>query len=261
MRGNENSFPLFYAYQLKENYFSDKEIRMDTNEFSFDFDTLEISTDEMAVLMGFEPEAIPDPFPDVIDDALAQAKAVCRPTGGFRIFKNSKEIHADNAIQIDNQIFYPDKIVISQLKNREQIAIFACTAGAEITRSANEYLKNGDTLTGFALDIAGSIVADKTALKIQKELEKLVTNEGLNISDRFSPGYCKWNVDEQQKIFSLLPHNFCGIQLSSSSLMWPVKSISGIIGIGKHMNQKGYQCHWCTDKNCFVGKINRMKKD
>lgn len=234
---------------------------METKEFRFDFDALDVTTDEMAVLMGFETESIPDPFPEVIENALKQAKSVCKPTGGFRIFKNSVDTNTDNTIRIDNQIFYPDKIVISQLKNREQIAIFVCTAGDEITRLANEYMQNGDTLTSFALDIAGSIVADKTAFKIQEELEKLVKTSGLNISDRFSPGYCQWSVAEQQKIFSLLPNNFCGIQLSSSSLMWPVKSVSGIIGIGKYLSPKGYQCHWCTDKNCFVGKINRLKKD
>jgi hypothetical protein len=234
---------------------------MDTQEFIFDFEAFEITTNEIATMMGFDPLSIPEPFPELIQNALIQAKPVCKPTGGFRIFSNCALNKTDNTIRIENQLFRPDKIVISQLKEMEQIAIYVCTAGSEITELSNQYLQNGDSLTGFVFDILGSITAEKTAIKLQAELEKMANTEALNISDRFSPGYCQWSVAEQQQLFSLLPPYFCGVKLSASSLMWPIKSTSGIIGIGKNLSQKGYQCHWCTDKDCFVGKINRMKKD
>lgn len=243
----------------KELFFTKKIVI--TQEFIFDFDALEITLDEVATFMGFEREAIPEPFTEVIENALIQARSICKPTGGFIIFNHCALNKTDNTIRIEDQLFYPDKIVISQLKEMKQIAIFVCTAGIEITNLSNEFLQNDDSLTFFALDTVGSIAADKTAEKTQAELEKTVKKGGLNISDRFSPGYCNWSVAEQQKIFSLLPHNFCGIQLSSSSLMHPVKSVSGVIGIGANLSQKGYQCHWCTDKECFMGKINRLKKD
>jgi hypothetical protein len=41
--------------------------------------------------------------------------------------------------------------------------------------------------------------------------------------------------------------------------MHPIKSVSGITGIGKDCKQMGYQCNWCTDSDCFVGKIKRRK--
>jgi hypothetical protein len=81
----------------------------------------------------------------------------------------------------------------------------------------------------------------------------------LGISDRFSPGYCDWNVSEQHKLFNLLPESFCGIHLSESSLMNPIKSVSGIIGIGENLKQLGYQCYWCNDPNCIYGKTKRKK--
>lgn len=95
--------------------------------------------------------------------------------------------------------------------------------------------------------------------KIQKLLEASLQESKLNISDRYSPGYCEWSVAEQAYLFDLLPDNFCGISLSDSFLMDPIKSVSGIIGIGAGLKQKGYQCHWCTDKNCLYGKIKRKK--
>jgi hypothetical protein len=109
--------------------------------------------------------------------------------------------------------------------------------------------------------VIGSIAADKTAELIQKELEIRCRQNGLSISDRFSPGYCEWSVSEQKLLFDLFPPKTFGIELTESSLMNPVKSVSGIIGIGKSLSQKGYQCQWCNDKDCFAGKLKRKKKD
>ena len=93
-----------------------------------------------------------------------------------------------------------------------------------------------------------------------KSLDSEMQKSGLKISDSFSPGYCEWSVAEQQELFALLPENFCGVSLSESSLMWPIKSVSGMVAIGSDMEHKGYQCYWCTDKDCIYGKIKRQKK-
>lgn len=232
-----------------------------TKEFSYTFNELKITEADVTELMGFEPGLAPEPFPETIQMALEKAKEICRPTGGFSVFSDCGVNTSHKTISIETQLFHPDKIIVTQLKPAQQIAIFVCTAGNAITDLANEMMTNGDIMLGYALDTIGSVVADRTALKIQQELENDSFQKGLKISDRFSPGYCDWDVAEQHKLFSLLPCGFCGVTLSASALMWPVKSVSGIIGIGKNLIQKGYQCHWCTDKDCFVGKINRMKKD
>jgi len=80
---------------------------------------------------------------------------------------------------------------------------------------------------------------------------------GLHVSESFSPGYCSWDVAEQHKLFSFFPTNFCGITLSDSSLMKPVKSVSGIIGIGSDLNRKVHHCLICNDKTCMYGRIRR----
>jgi cobalamin-dependent methionine synthase I len=106
----------------------------------------------------------------------------------------------------------------------------------------------------------GSVTVEKAMDKIQEILDTEMQKTGLTISDRYSPGYCDWSVGEQQLLFTLMPKDFCGVSLSDSSLMKPIKSVSGIIGIGKELRQKGYQCDWCSDKNCIYGKIKRQQK-
>jgi len=84
-----------------------------------------------------------------------------------------------------------------------------------------------------------------------KKSQNFQKKKGLHITNRFSPGYCGWNVKEQHKLFQLLPPKFCGISLSDSALMIPIKSISGIIGMGDHVIVSDYPCDVCHEENCI----------
>ncbi len=229
-------------------------------EFRFRFEELNILPEDLTELLGFENESIPEPFPEIIQQAIKDAPQHCKLSGGYKIF-NTIDINLKaNSIQIENQTFLPTKIVATQLKRSTAVALYICTAGAEISNYSKEISDLGDPLLGYIFDVIGSVAVEKTMDKIQELLEDKLLKSGLKISDRYSPGYCEWSVAEQQKLFQLIPENFCGVSLSESSLMNPIKSISGIIGIGAGLEQKGYQCHWCTDKNCIYGKIKRNKK-
>jgi cobalamin-dependent methionine synthase I len=93
--------------------------------------------------------------------------------------------------------------------------------------------------------------------QIQKQFEELAGKQGWGISNRYSPGYCGWNVAEQQILFALLPPNPCNISLTQSSLMQPIKSISGIIGFGPDVKSKGHTCQFCEMQNCiYRNRIN-----
>jgi len=68
---------------------------------------------------------------------------------------------------------------------------------------------------------------------------------GLKITNRYSPGYCGWVTSEQHKLFALLPKDICSIRLTESSLMLPIKSVSGFIGIGPNVRFNPYTCQLC----------------
>lgn len=228
-------------------------------EFRYDFDELQLTPGDLYELLGFEDGGVPDPFPEYIERALSEAPGLCSLHGGYRIFDDIAIDTVEQTIRVSDQVFSPAKIVTTQLKKSTATALFACTAGAKISEHAHIVSTESDPMLGYVFDVTGSIAVEKTMDMIQDTLKQQANEEGLSISDRFSPGYCDWNVAEQQKLFSLLPEDFCGITLSGSSLMHPIKSVSGIIGIGPQMEQKGYQCKWCTDKNCYYGKIRRKK--
>ena len=62
-------------------------------------------------------------------------------------------------------------------------------------------MNSGEMLKGYLVDkIASELVesiADKTELLIADEIKDFE----LNLTSRYSPGYCGWNVSDQQNIF------------------------------------------------------------
>ncbi len=230
------------------------------SEFRYSFNDLDILKSDIGELLGFDEADIPPPFPELIEQALKKAPSVSNIRGGYKIFSPKEVVFGENTIKVCNEVFHPSKIVTAQFKKANSVALFICTAGAEISQHMHEINNCVDPLLSYVFDIVGSLTVEKATDKIQLELENEVTLQGLKISDRFSPGYCEWSVSEQQQLFKLLPLGFCGITLSESSLMYPIKSVSGIIAIGTNLQKKGYQCHWCSDRSCMFGKIKRKKK-
>ncbi len=229
-------------------------------EFRFSFDELNIVATDLTSLLGFTDGIIPEPFPAIIDEALKDAPRFCEIKGGYKIFDSIEINTTEKSITLADKTFLPSKIITTQLKKSTSAALYICTAGEGISNHSNNISNEGDPLLGYVFDVIGSVTVEKAMDKIQEILDTEMQKTGLTISDRYSPGYCDWSVGEQQLLFTLMPKDFCGVSLSDSSLMKPIKSVSGIIGIGKELRQKGYQCDWCSDKNCIYGKIKRQQK-
>ena len=90
------------------------------------------------------------------------------------------------------------------------------------------------------------MIAEAASDIMQNELGKSAAISGNKITNRYSPGYCGWQVAEQHKLFQLIPDNYCGIRLTESALMDPEKSVSGIIGIGENVKINPYTAGYVT---------------
>ena len=101
-------------------------------------------------------------------------------------------------------------------------------------------------------DAIGSVIAEACVTEVIKRLEKQIP---LRHTYPYSPGYCGWNVKEQAALFQLLPENPCGVKLTDSCLMLPVKSVSGVIGLGDEVENKPYGCAICMNKNCYKRRV------
>ncbi len=148
----------------------------------------------------------------------------------------------------------PEKLVTAFLKRSEKIVVFVCTIGDAVEKLSKQFMGKGDALEGYIYDIIGSELAECVADELHDYIDEVAKKDGFNVSNRYSPGYCNWPVSDQHKLFSLLKGNTCGVSLTESSLMLPVKSVSGILGVGKGMRRLKYKCDICNDKNCILRK-------
>ena len=150
--------------------------------------------------------------------------------------------------------FEMGNIILRQLRGSEAYALFMCTAGEEFEAFQQRLKTEGDMVRVFIADALGSVIAEKCADQMELTLQESIDKLGWKRTNRFSPGYCGWHVSEQQKLFPLFEGHTCGITLTESSLMVPIKSVSGIIGLGREVRKLDYTCGLCTFEKCYKRK-------
>lgn len=92
---------------------------------------------------------------------------------------------------------------------------------------------------------------DEAAMDIiRDDLAAESGKQALNVSNRFSPGYCERSLTDIHQLISMLPPDFCNISLNDAAFMIPAKSICGIIGIGRKVIRSEYQCGRCDLEAC-----------
>lgn len=217
----------------------------------FTFEQLHITRERIERVMGYQPNTIPEPFPEMIDDVLSVASEYCDIQGGYTIFNDIRFEKENHLVSIRQTELNIHKIIYNQIKTAGRVAIFLCTAGPKIGDWSKRLMSEGDLMKGYIVDVAGSEIVEEAMDRIQENLSKQMKDEGHHITNRYSPGYCQWDVSEQHKLFSLLPPNFCDVTLSDTALMYPIKSVSGIIGIGEKVRHNSYTCQICDLHNCL----------
>ena len=145
-------------------------------------------------------------------------------------------------------------IILRQLRGSEAYALFVCTAGVEYEAYQQRLKEQGDMVRVFIADALGSVIAEKCADQMEIALQESIDKLGWKHTNRFSPGYCGWHVSQQQLLFPLFQGHTCGVTLTDTSLMVPIKSVSGIIGLGANVRKLDYTCGLCDFKQCYKRK-------
>jgi Vitamin B12 dependent methionine synthase, activation domain len=229
---------------------------MRVETFSLNYGDLDIARNALLMAMGYSHE-MPSPVAEVADQVLKNGGELCDIRGGYGIVNNLQFNKSNFTVLVDRVSFRVHKIVFQQIKRSNGMAVFVCTAGRGITDRSKKLMKSGDLLQGYVYDVFGSIVVEGAMDVIQGRLQNEMRGFGLNITNRYSPGYCGWEVAEQRSLFQLLPEHFCGVELTDSCLMVPPKSISGMIGIGESVKYNRYTCNFCSARNCLYRNLNQ----
>lgn len=214
---------------------------------------LNINKDEIYLNLGYGGQVPDEQFVEMIDQLLEHLASFCIPQAAYLIFQGN--IPDKNYLEINQTRIKVGPAITKYLHQSTHFAIFVVTAGEAFDKYLDELRNAGDVLSEFLVYSIGTEIAEASVRFVTDKINREALQMGFKITQSYSPGHCSWHVREQQQLFTLLPDKPCGIELNDSSLMHPVKSISGIIGMGKEVELTPHGCEICGLTSCFKRKV------
>jgi hypothetical protein len=140
----------------------------------------------------------------------------------------------------------------------DHLALFAITLGQPVSDALAQCFVSRDFALASILDAMASVAADGVADLIERRYDTQLRAQGWFTPDgavlRYSPGYCGWHVTGQKRLFARLDPSPIGLSLTESSLMQPLKSVSGVLIAGPrriHRFSPTYEfCEHCETRTC-----------
>jgi hypothetical protein len=223
----------------------------DLFEYSLSFEELGLTERHLETGMGYRSAEAPPEIREMMREVLDGAGENAGIQGGLVLLEGLSADSDHAGMLLGGRRLSTGPVIAEQLRGAESAAVFLCTAGPRLEAWSRRLIQEGDFARGYMVDAAASEAVEAAVDKIQNHLAETVLPGGARITNRFSPGYCGWPVSDQHGLFSLLPEGFCGVTLTASSLMVPIKSVSGLVGIGPSAEFNPYPCRQCPMKDCF----------
>jgi hypothetical protein len=219
------------------------------SEINIDMVRFKTDPADILPLLG-EPADSPDPHTrEIIEAITGECKRLMKPRGGY-VMEVADGPRATTELKLRGITFHTGRIIGKELYGADIFAFFAGTAGAGPEELSRSLLEEGRYLEGYIADLVATAIVESVAEQIHGHIMKEATARGMKSTNRYSPGHCNWGVEDQQGLFTLFPPGFCGIGLSASSLMSPIKSVSGVVGIGRSVTYRDYPCELCSMTGC-----------
>ncbi|MBA4323066.1 MAG: hypothetical protein C0408_09650, partial [Odoribacter sp.] len=186
-----------------------------------DYESVKPSLSEVAAIMGYPAGSEPLFVPEMVEVLLKEAHLHVSAGGCYSVFDISEIkvpqgliLHSSGSIRCGSKI-------ARQILESDSFGLFITTAGNSFDAWIKSKASGGDVLAEYLCSSIGSVIADKVADIVQEEIKMQAIKAGKGITNRYSPGYCSWNIREQREVFELLPADKIGVTLNPSFLMKP----------------------------------------
>lgn len=196
----------------------------------------------------FNPEQIPFDFPraysflkirrnsdkfaamhEIVAHLQAQYQACFAPRYRYGVQQVVGGQSGSFSILLDAGASFVGEGIYRLLAASRYAAVFVLTVGDQIEAEMAK-LASQDFAEAYFLDGVASAMTDGVLQLLKRDLREEAARRGCALAYRFSPGYARWDLQEQEKIFKLLNAEEIGITLSATYFMLPQKSLSGVFG-------------------------------
>lgn len=192
---------------------------------------------------------------ETADECLKEAESLASACV-ISVKKKLLSFESDH-IRLEGPVKLSGKGLSSYMKGATHIYLFLATIGPGLEESATEWMKKGESLSGYLLDRIGSFAVEALAENFENNLREIYASKDESVSMRFSPGYCDWPIEEQFELAGLLDFAGAGVRLTEGCMMVPKKSISGVVGTGPKglFSKDRSQCMICNRSDCDYRRI------
>jgi hypothetical protein len=188
----------------------------------------------------------------ILDHWIDEASRIATPRAIYRVLpvidKDRKSLRVETAAGLTEFRGAIGEFLDSSLS----IAVFIATAGPQVEQLASKLLREHDDLGAMILNAIGAERAEAAEAVVIRQLREAAQPAGMAPTLPYSPGYCGMKLVEQRKLFSLFDTQRVGVTLTPECLMQPIKSVSGLVGLGlaEDVVAFGSPCDRCELQNC-----------
>lgn len=168
-------------------------------------------------------------FDSLINDAESQCRPVIDPVFRYSIVAlpagdAAPEVITAGAVDFDS----PG--LASALKTARAAAFFVLTVGDGVD-ALSDRLSKTDVATAWFVEGVASAFAHAILECMVVELGQSMAFTNLRVGKRFQPGFHRWDLSDQRKVFDLLHPQEIGMGLTESFVMTPKHSLSGVLSL------------------------------
>jgi len=219
---------------------------------------IDVDKNEVCRYLGYgdNARAISPSVSSLIDSQIARAYGLIKPA-------YTCEIKAVEGVQgqkvfVEGSLVFTGKTVSYVLSDCKKVAIFLLTIGGDLDKEVSRLIRTGEVLKATVLDAVGTGAVAATACQVEGGIEKIAGADGFQATRGYSPGQCEWDISEQEVIFRAVDSAVLGVRLTESMVMVPLKSLAGVIGIGKFDEAKPPPCLMCSRRESCVYERARL---
>jgi hypothetical protein len=159
----------------------------------------------------------------------AQYQSCFEPRYRYAVHQVIRGQSGSFSVLLDGSVSFVGQGIHRLLAESRYAAVFVLTVGDKIDAEMAK-LAQQDFTEAYFLDGVASAMTDGLLQLLKRDLREEAARLGGALAYRFSPGYARWDLQEQEKIFKLLKGEEIGMALSETYFMVPQKSLSGVFG-------------------------------
>lgn len=210
----------------------------------------EIRKDEVLRYLGYKGQCIEDSLDELIESCRKEVRSLSDTKYLYEYFNIE---HINEGVRVDNsEIIFPGDDLKKHLEDCKSIAIIAVTAGGNIEKHIKLTEKTNLT-KALIMDACATTLVEEICDEIEEAIGLEAKSKQLNITGRYSPGYGDLPLEVQRDVISLVNCNKrIGVNLSAHNILFPRKSVTAIIGVGKVLHKNSEKEEKCLKCNKYM---------